>query len=92
MSRLKRTIPPRSDHTAHEFNQSRERILTLEQVADWLIVPPSTVRHWIVTGRLKGLKIGRYWRVRERDVLAFLESCEQKARFVEKSNEEPKGK
>jgi len=76
MTEFKRTNPPRNNQSRDQPNQSQDRILTLEQVADWLIVPPSTVRHWIVMGRLKGLKVGKYWRVRERDVEAFLDSCE----------------
>jgi len=55
---------------------TQDKFLTLQEVAEWLIVPPSTVRYWIVTGKLKGFKVGKYWRVREKDVKAFLDSCE----------------
>lgn len=33
-----------------------------------------TVRNWIDTGKLKGVKVGRFWRVRRRDLMDFLNS------------------
>lgn len=33
-----------------------------------------TIRNWIDSGKLKGVKVGRHWRVRRRDLLNFLNS------------------
>mgnify|MGYP005639098313 CR=1 FL=1 len=64
--------------TVGERQELQEKFLTLEEVAEWLIVPPSTVRNWIVAGKLRGFKVGKHWRVRVKDVKAFLDSCEFK--------------
>ena len=53
-----------------------EKLLTPEDAAKALVVKPETVREWLRTGKLKGVKMGRLWRVRERDLEAFLERKE----------------
>ena len=50
-----------------------ERIFTPDQVAERLSVSPKTVKDWLRAGKLKGVKAGRLWRVRERDLEAFLD-------------------
>lgn len=47
--------------------------LTPEQVATALAVKVETVQDWLRRGRLKGLKVGHIWRVRESDFYAFIE-------------------
>jgi excisionase family DNA binding protein len=42
-----------------------ERMLTPEQAAEVLQTHPVTVRLWLRTGKLRGRKIGRIWRVPE---------------------------
>jgi excisionase family DNA binding protein len=49
-----------------------EAALTPEKVAQLLSVQPKTVRDWLKRGRIKGFKAGRLWRVREKDLDAFL--------------------
>lgn len=50
-----------------------EKLLTPEEIAKTLSISPETVRTWLRTGRLKGLKAGpRMWRVRESDLAEFL--------------------
>jgi len=51
---------------------SEERLLTIEEVADRLIVHPNTVRRLIKTGQLKAAKVGRLYRVLEKDLLEFI--------------------
>ena len=41
---------------------------TLPQIADMLDVNPSTVRHWVSTGRLSAEKRGRRWLVARGDL------------------------
>jgi excisionase family DNA binding protein len=47
-------------------------LLTVEETATQLKVQAETVRDWLRAGKLKGVKAGRQWRVRRRDLEAFL--------------------
>lgn len=51
----------------------KDPLLTPEQVADRLHISRLTIGNWLRSGKLKGVKVGRLWRVRERDLEAFLE-------------------
>ena len=51
-----------------------DRMLTIEQVAERLAMKPSTLRTWLKSGYLSGFKIGREWRVSERELAEFIES------------------
>jgi excisionase family DNA binding protein len=53
-------------------SQTGERYLTPEDIADRLHVSPITVGKWLRSGKLKGFKAGRLWRVRENDLQTFL--------------------
>lgn len=50
-----------------------ERLMTPEQAADRLAVSPKTLRDWLRRGQLRGVKVGRLWRVREADLEAFIQ-------------------
>ncbi|WP_438470725.1 helix-turn-helix domain-containing protein [Streptomyces asiaticus] len=49
------------------------RLLTPEEVADWLRVSPVTVKNKYRSWGLKPQKVGRLLRFRERDVTAYLD-------------------
>jgi len=49
-----------------------ERLITPEDAADRLAVSKSTILDWLRSGQLKGVKAGRLWRLRERDLAEFL--------------------
>ncbi len=49
-----------------------EKLYTPEGAAEALMVSPKTVREWLRTGKLGGVKVGRLWRVRESDLETFL--------------------
>jgi excisionase family DNA binding protein len=49
-----------------------EQLLTPERVAQLLAVRPKTIRDWLKRGRLRGIRAGRLWRIREKDLEAFL--------------------
>jgi excisionase family DNA binding protein len=51
-----------------------EKYLSPEEIAEALGIVPATVREWLKKGELKGMKLGRLWRVKESDLEAFLES------------------
>jgi excisionase family DNA binding protein len=49
-----------------------EPLLTPKQAAARLLVSEKAVLDWLRLGTLKGVKAGRQWRIRERDLEAFL--------------------
>jgi excisionase family DNA binding protein len=49
-----------------------ERFFTTEQVANILQVHPFTILKFIKEGKLKGIKIGRVYRIKESDVKKFI--------------------
>jgi excisionase family DNA binding protein len=49
-----------------------EKLYTVEQAADMLQVTPKTVRRWLQSKQLKGVLAGRFWRIQESDLKAFL--------------------
>lgn len=53
-----------------------ERLLSPDEAAERLAVSPKSIRKWLRRGKLKGVKAGRLWRIREQDLSAFLESNE----------------
>lgn len=50
-----------------------EKFFTTEQVANLLQVHPFTILKFIKQGKLKGVKLGRVYRIKESDVVNFLE-------------------
>ena len=50
-----------------------EELLTPKEVAERLSVSPKSIRAWLRQGKLKGVRVGRLWRIRERDLEAFLD-------------------
>lgn len=52
---------------------SENPLLTPPQVAQRLQVNERTVTQWLRKGHLRGFKIGKEWRVSQRDLDAFLE-------------------
>jgi excisionase family DNA binding protein len=55
-----------------------EQYITPQEVADRLKVPRRTVMDWIYVGKLPAIKAGKVWRVKEADVVAFIEASTQK--------------
>lgn len=53
---------------------TQERLLTPEDVARRLNVSLVTVGRWLREGKLKGVKAGRQWRVKENDLQEFLKT------------------
>lgn len=50
-----------------------EKFLTTEQVAGILQVHPYTILKFVKEGKLKGVKLGRVYRILESDVRRFIE-------------------
>lgn len=51
-----------------------EKLLTPEAAAEVLGISPRTLRDWLRAGKIKGVKVGKAWRIREVDLQAFIES------------------
>jgi excisionase family DNA binding protein len=49
-----------------------ERFYTIKEVAELLKVSDGGVRKWLKTGKLKGIKLGRIWRIKKSDLEEFL--------------------
>ncbi len=48
------------------------RVYTLDEVADIMKVTKRTLYNYIKAGTLKAVKIGKYWRVSEESLQAFI--------------------
>jgi excisionase family DNA binding protein len=57
--------------------ESQERLLSPNNVAERLNISPLTVRRWLKAGKMKGVRVGRLWRVRESDLEAFLQKGDE---------------
>lgn len=49
-------------------------LLTVDEVAEFLRVKPSTVYEWAKQGKIPASKVGRLWRFRREDVEAWVRS------------------
>jgi excisionase family DNA binding protein len=66
-----------------------ERLITPEDAADRLAVSKNTILDWLRSGQLRGVKAGRLWRLRERDLEEFLKEPEP-ARGTPQPGEPPR--
>lgn len=49
-----------------------EKLYTPDMAAEALHVSTDTVKIWLRSGRLQGIKAGRQWRIRESDLTQFI--------------------
>ncbi|NPV54941.1 MAG: helix-turn-helix domain-containing protein [Firmicutes bacterium] len=49
-----------------------DRLLTPEEVAKRLAVSPKSIREWLRNGKLRGVKVGRLWRISPQALDRFL--------------------
>ena len=50
-----------------------EKLLAPEEAANLISVSPRSIREWLRKGKIKGVKAGRLWRIREGDLEKFLD-------------------
>jgi len=50
-----------------------EDLLTPSEVAERLRVNREVVYKWLQSGKMKGIRVGRLWRIRSSDLDAFLQ-------------------
>jgi excisionase family DNA binding protein len=53
-----------------------EKLHTVEEVASILNVQTNTIRIWLRKGTLKGVKLGKYWRIKESQLQEFTKEQE----------------
>lgn len=51
-----------------------EKYLLPEEIAEKLSVQADSVRHWLRNGLITGVKLGRIWRIPEKEIERFLKS------------------
>jgi excisionase family DNA binding protein len=71
------------------FSAIMEKIYTPEEIAERLKVQERTVYGWLRSGKLKGAKLGRLWRIRESDFDAFLEEASKRKTTDDEESQEP---
>lgn len=51
----------------------KDKMFSPDEIAERLAVNPATVRSWLRSGRLKGIKAGkRIWRINEEELIRFM--------------------
>jgi len=68
----------------------QDRYQTVQQVADRLGVAEATVRHWIKSGALRAIDIGKGWRIPDTDLAQFLAARETAPRQPGLRDEPPR--
>ena len=63
-----------------EIPSTQKELLSAEEVANYLGVGPVTVYRWCKEGRLQGIKLGKYWRIRREALEDFLKQHERPAK------------
>jgi excisionase family DNA binding protein len=53
-------------------DKPQDQLFTPEEAAARLKISRLTIGDWLRSGKLKGVKVGRLWRVRESDMEIFL--------------------
>ncbi len=52
----------------------KDELLTPEEVAEYLKVPVETIWRWCRNGDIPAIKIGKYWRIPEDELRAFIKA------------------
>lgn len=55
-----------------------DKYITVNEAAEILSINPRTVTKYLTLGQLKGAKIGRIWRLEEKDVHRFFAEAKSK--------------
>lgn len=68
-------------------DKPQDQLLTPEEAAARLKISRLTFGDWLRSGKIKGVKVGRLWRVRESELEAFLRGGEGNVDTAEKARE-----
>jgi excisionase family DNA binding protein len=69
-------------HVGEQPMQDDTEMLTVEDVAKQLKVHIKTVRHWINTGELEAMDIGRGYRISKPDLQTFIDRRKKRRRNI----------
>lgn len=61
---------------SEEKNMVVEKLYTPAEVAEHLSLEKKTVEDYLRAGKIPGVKLGREWRVRERDLQSYIDGLE----------------
>lgn len=50
-----------------------EKLITPKDASERLVVAEKTIKDWLRAGKLRGVKVGSLWRIREVDLEKFIE-------------------
>ncbi|RPJ50788.1 MAG: DNA-binding protein [Methanobacteriota archaeon] len=56
-----------------------DKIYTIEQAAEILLIKPRTMREWIRRGKVRAFKLGDLVRIHEEDLQEFIDSERRKS-------------
>jgi excisionase family DNA binding protein len=62
----------KGSETKEEKTMGDIRVYTMEEVCEILSITKRTVYNYIKAGKLKAFKMGKYWRVTEENLRAFI--------------------
>lgn len=54
--------------------ETMERLYTVEELSEYLKLLPIVIRRKLVSGEIKGFKIGKEWRIKESALQEFIEN------------------
>lgn len=60
-----------------------DKFLTPKQAAEILLISEKTVTSWLRSGKLGGVKVGKYWRIMEQDLEEFLGQRRIGGRYID---------
>lgn len=70
-----------------EKERTPEKLMTLQEVADYLQIKERTIYQWAQLGKIPGFKLGNIWRFKREDIDTWIE--EQKQNTPRKKKETP---
>lgn len=50
-----------------------EKLYTVKEIADMLQLHEGTIRRWFITGKIKGVKVGKLWYMKESDLKELID-------------------
>ena len=83
---VKRAFAKRKDDEAKKV-KPEDRLYALEEVTDRLNMTAGSIRKKILTGDIKGVKVGQKWMVKLSAIDEYLKACEEKMPMTDKEIE-----
>ncbi len=53
------------------------KLLSIAEAAERLNIKEDTLRKWLKEGKIKGIKLGKLWRIREEEIEELIRKGEQ---------------